>query len=542
MNKKIVLVTFYILVFAGISSCAVQTYNPRTGQVTSTTIDQYTFIGCSKRKGKDLYKCLSKKSGVSQITVAKMDYVCRSNGEWLSYQNEKLLCENREKVREFNCRKSNLQDQQHQCFRRLSKSKPVEFRSKILDCQKIGLGIDVKLNKDSTKYILDCSSVNTSKTNKTYIGNDSTYKNLGYGVSNVSQAYGFSGITPEKVVYSMNLDGWKEISERSPSVSLNSINFSVHQLKKGSTLAGAMGSLPIDSKQVRLNDNVVLSLKRSPSADSCFVLKDDANSPIAIRPNEEGINKYAFRHIVNEFASKVAVAEKDLQTAESTVSNLKENLRQLETGFYSQKAFKNGQCVKPAQRRIPPAPAKLDPKLVELNAHGHCFVMIGSRIEGGTNALSTALASSGSYDVVQDANLWMRSPSKRLSCANTAHSRWDSGSCKVWGIFGRLATEALQSCYSENVQACINRSKSNCNDEYYRWQRKRDRIVNEPIKQLQSCQNAKSSYENFNQASISSAINHRDNMKVKKDKALIKEVDLGPSKQLNFLDKRTLCI
>lgn len=272
----------------------------------------------------------------------------------------------------------------------------------------------------------------------------------------------------------------------------------------------------------------------------CKLVLDDTGEPVAIRENETGFNRYGFYHFINHDHGKHYAQEKVVKAARTAFEKQKSKLSSLKRSIAKNRANRNGLCVSVAQRPIPKAPKRIDPKRIALNAHGACVNLIGSR--SSHEQVVNALESGGRWDISQNYAKWVLSGNKMSCAAGVTISEFDTTITNMVDIiFGKAGKDYHKKAMRKDINSCIYAVESACDDGYSAWVRNRARIINEPKQLKNQCESDKRKLATYDYSAYNLAKKRLDKAE-KLLKALSqKKGTVNKEFIVPFTDKRTYC-
>lgn len=271
----------------------------------------------------------------------------------------------------------------------------------------------------------------------------------------------------------------------------------------------------------------------------CKLVLDDTGEPVAIRENETGFNRYGFYHFINHDHGKHYAQEKVVKAARTAFEKEKGKLASLKRSIAKNRANRNGLCVSVAQRPIPKAPKRIDPKRIELNAHGACVNLIGSQFSH--EKVIDALESAGRWDISQNYGKWVLG--KKMSCAaGVSIDEFETTKTRIIDWFApNLGKDYFRQAMRKDINSCVYMVKSNCDDGYNAWVRDRAWIINEPKQLKNQCESDKRKLATYDYSAYNLAKKRLDKAE-KLLKALSqKKGAVNKEHIVPFTDKRTYC-
>lgn len=285
----------------------------------------------------------------------------------------------------------------------------------------------------------------------------------------------------------------------------------------------------------------LLKAKMFPSyADTCKVLLDDAGDPITVRKDETGFHRYGFYNFLNQERNVYHGHKKQVKNWQAALTKEQTKLDILKNKLAKNRAYQNGQCVSVKQRAIPKAPKRIDPKLIELNAHGACVNLVGSQFT--QEQVIEALEAAGRFDITQDYQKWVLG-SNKMSCAVgvTIPEEESLITRAIDWLAPNLGKDYFRKAIRKDIDSCIYDVKSQCDDGYNDWLRERSRIINEPENLLKQCKQDKHSLATYDYRALNNAKARLAKATALRDAALSKKNSIDEKTLIPFTDKRTYC-
>ena len=343
---------------------------------------------------------------------------------------------------------------------------------------------------------------------------------------------GVGGIRFGEIVLVPPADFWKR-----PAASRGILH--IRSILSGETIAKAHHRR--SEVRIPLVQGQVLTGKMFPSYDAgCKVLLDDTGEPVEIRGHETGFNRYGFSNFLNREYKQYQAHEKQVKNWQAVVAKEERKLYILKNQLAKNRAYQNGQCVAVNQRPIPKAPKRIDPKLIELNAHGACVNLVGSQFT--QEQVVEALEAAGRWDITQNYQKWVLS-SKKMSCAaGVTIDEFESTKTRFIDWFApNLGKDYFRKAIRSDIQHCISKVKSRCDDGYDAWVRNRNSIINEPAMLLKACKADTHALRNFDYSALNRAKAQLAKATALKDTALKKKESINKKTVIPFTDRRTYC-
>lgn len=319
----------------------------------------------------------------------------------------------------------------------------------------------------------------------------------------------------------------------------NRRNLHIKSIRNGETIARAHHGR--SEVRIPLVQGQLLTAKMFTSYDTnCKVLLDDTGEPVAIREAETGFNRYGFFNFLNRNYTQYHAHEKKVKSWESILAKEERNLSILKNQLAKNRAYQNGQCVAVKQRSIPKAPKRIDPKLIELNAHGHCVNLMGSNFT--QEKVIEALEAAGRNDITQNFQRWALS-NKKMSCAvGVTVPKSEIVKTRFFDeFFAGIAKDFFRDNLRTDLFSCISKVERRCDDGYNDWERERSRIINEPEKLLAQCKADTLRLKNYNYTALNNAKAQLAKATVLRDAALKKKNSVDEKTVIPFTDRRAYC-
>ncbi|MCU7846947.1 MAG: hypothetical protein KZQ89_02910 [Candidatus Thiodiazotropha sp. (ex Lucinoma kastoroae)] len=346
---------------------------------------------------------------------------------------------------------------------------------------------------------------------------------------------GNGGIKQGFVVVVPSVVEWRDIFDRAfggkPQLNIKTINL-------GDSIAKANRNVSNTRTNLYRGAIPILSLPSAPK-NSCKVILDGTGEPITIRKNKKGINRYGFQHFINVEKYKHDQLERQVDQFEENVKKQVLLLERLKHNFTNNRAFQKGQCVLVKQRPIPPAPKRIDPKKIVINAHGACVNLMGSRFteEKVVNALEAA----GQWDVTKNYQKWVFG--KKMSCAaGVSIPEFESLKTRVINWFApNLGKEYFRQALRKDIYSCVGQVKKRCDDGYDAWVVTKRNIISEPKRLKNSCLSDKHKLASYDFSAYNDTKSQLINARKRRDISLNQQKQIGRYRLIPFTDKRTYC-
>lgn len=313
----------------------------------------------------------------------------------------------------------------------------------------------------------------------------------------------------------------------------------IRSIEQGNTIAEA--SQHRSEGRVRLAKGYIPTIPLSDDINNehCKVIMDNDGLPITIRPHETGFNRYGFYHELNNTNFMLGWRRQQLAEAERLWNQQAEFLDQLKARFESNKANDQGQCVTIEQRPIPPEPKRIDPKLVEMNAHGACVTVLGSRFT--QEQVIDALESAGRWNITNNFQTW--SFGEKLTCsAGVTISEFESLKTRAidW-LAPKIAKDYFRDAIRRDINTCVSNVKHQCNHKHASWERERAQIIAQPQQLKTQCEEDKQAILSYNYTDYHEAKALLEKAQEALRIAQIKFDSYAGTTIVPFTDKRTYC-
>lgn len=347
---------------------------------------------------------------------------------------------------------------------------------------------------------------------------------------------GRGGIKQGYVVVMPSSPEWKGIFARAP---YGKAMLHIKPIKRGDSIAMANryisdGRIGLDGRQVP-----TLPLLGAPINNNCKIILDGTGQPITLRDNEKGINRYGFHHFINDKNYEYQKQQSEVAGLESQWQKQGELLARVKSNITNSRAYRKGQCVKLKQRPVPPAPKRIDPKKIAINAHGACVNLIGSRFT--EEQVIEALESAGQWNVTKNYQKWIFG--KKMSCAaGVSIPEFESLKTRAINWFApNLGKEYFRQAIRTDIYNCIAQVKSRCDDGYGSWVTNKHRIISEPKRLKKQCEANKLKLANYDYSEYNKVKTALDKAKVLGANAYVKQKAFDKNTLTPFNDKRTYC-
>ena len=344
------------------------------------------------------------------------------------------------------------------------------------------------------------------------------------------------GIKPGAAVIMPTPSEWKQIVARASTVTPQ---LHVKSIQQGQSIADASRGRSQGTTALRAGRIPEISIFTKASTQHCKVIVDSTGEPVALRPKETGINRYVFRHLLNEEKYGFDQQKRKVSEAQATLKSKNGQLDKIKTSITANRAYQNGKCGLVKQRRIPPAPKRIDPKLIEMNAHGACVNLIGSTFTA--EQVIEALESSGRWDVTSNYQKWMFG--KKMSCsAGVNISEFESFKTRAinW-LAPNLGKEYFRKGIRTDLESCFSKVERRCDDGYDAWLSNKNRIIAEPRKLKNKCDADNQKLKQFDYASLAAAKSKVDEASKVLGALEVKQKTINPQTIIPFTDSRTYC-
>lgn len=347
---------------------------------------------------------------------------------------------------------------------------------------------------------------------------------------------GRGGIKQGYVVVMPSSPEWKGIFARAPD---GKAMLHIKPIKRGDSVA--MANRYISDGRIRVDGGQVptLPLLGSPINNNCKIILDGTGQPISIRDNEKGINRYGFHHFINDKKYEYQKKQREVAVFENEWSKQVALLERVKSNITNSRAYKKGQCVKLKQRPIPLAPKRIDPKKIEVNAHGACVNLIGSRFT--EEQVVEALEAAGQWNVTKNYQKWTFG--KKMSCAAGATiPEFESLKTRAISWFApNLGKEYFRQAIRKDIYNCIAQVKSHCDDGYDAWVTNKRHIISEPKRLKSQCEANKHKLANYDYSEYKRVKLALAKAKVLGAHAYNKQKEFEQNTLIPFNDKRTYC-
>ena len=233
---------------------------------------------------------------------------------------------------------------------------------------------------------------------------------------------------------------------------------------------------------------LTMTFQANPQAQnaSCFVLTDAFNKPVPVR-DKSYKERFMFTAPFLTEKSRVSAASQAQHSVESTHASLTSQLDKAKAKLIRSGAFKNGQCVKPAQDPIPPKPKGYSANEVYAQANGGCTDMLIRRF--GQNDTLNAFTRLSWDQRLLDWKRWSNNRSTQDECGKNLMSQAETSITKI-GCSLFFKDELLPACIQESYNTCMRVAKRRCAGPIQSWERQVRRIKNAPDEKQQACYEA----------------------------------------------------
>ena len=344
------------------------------------------------------------------------------------------------------------------------------------------------------------------------------------------------GIKPGAAVIMPTPSEWKQIVARASTVTPQ---LHVKSIQQGQSIADASRGRSQGSTALRAGRIPEISIFTKASTQHCKVIVDSTGEPVALRPKETGINRYVFRHLLNEEKYGFDQQKRKMLEAQAKLKSKNGLLDKLKTNITDNRAYRDGKCGLVKQRRIPPAPKRIDPKLIEMNAHGACVNLIGSTFTA--EQVIEALESSGRWDITSNYQKWMFG--NKMTCsAGVSISEFESFKTRAinW-LAPNLGKEYFRKGIRTDLESCFSKVERRCDDGYDAWLSNKNRIIAEPRKLKNKCDADNQKLKQFDYASLAAAKSKVDEASKVLGALEVKQKTINPQTIIPFTDSRTYC-
>ena len=344
------------------------------------------------------------------------------------------------------------------------------------------------------------------------------------------------GIKQRAVVVIPSSNEWRGVVARA---GIGRAALHIKPIYQGDTIAKAHRYASEGNIQLVDGRIPVLSMSKGAKTSACKIILDGTGEPITIREGETGINRYAFTHFINEVQFQYGGQESQVSKAESAWKKQAGLLDGLKARIVGNRAHQNGQCVLVKQRAIPPAPKRIDPKLIEMNAHGACVNLIGSRFT--EEQVIDALESAGQWNITKDYQSWTFG--EKMSCAaGVTVPEFESLKTRAIDWFApNLGKEYFRKAVRADIDRCIGQVKRRCDDGYSAWAARKRQIINEPRQLKSQCLTDKRKLATYDYSAYNEAKRQLGKALKGRDEAFDKQKSFDQNTLLPFTDKRTYC-
>lgn len=195
--------------------------------------------------------------------------------------------------------------------------------------------------------------------------------------------------------------------------------------------------------------------------------------------------------------------------ARREAERLKAQVNSAQVSLAGNRAWQNGECVKPHMRDLPPRPQlSLSDDEINRQAIGHCLDLSARRMS--SRQLYEALYSANMDDYWTTYQQWQKAP--KASCARVSRSLIDDWiATSVCSIGGKMGVWA---CTQDLIHACIKQSAANCRAPLNNWEQDVTAIRAEPEKLFQQCQSSletiRAAQERIPQAEMEATLNAQE--------------------------------
>jgi hypothetical protein len=168
--------------------------------------------------------------------------------------------------------------------------------------------------------------------------------------------------------------------------------------------------------------------------------------------------------------------------ARREVERLKAQVNSAQESLSGNRAWQNGDCVKPAMRDLPPRPElKLSDDEINRQSIGHCLDLSARRMS--SRKLYEALYSANMDAYWTTYQHWLKS--EKQSCARVSRSLMEDwmveNVCAIGGKHG------IWSCTQDLILACVKQSTDQCRAPVNSWEREVAAIRVEPDALVKKC-------------------------------------------------------
>lgn len=344
------------------------------------------------------------------------------------------------------------------------------------------------------------------------------------------------GIKYRKAVVLPSTGEWKKIVARSTA---GKPSLHVKAIQRGQSIAEASRRSSQGSTVLVSGRIPEISMYTKAATQHCKVIVDGTGAPVSIREKETGINRYVFRHSINEGRYALEQRQRKVLEAESAWNKQSQLLDNLKKRISDNRAYQNQQCLLVKQQRIPPAPKRIDPKLIEQNAHGACVNIVGSTFTA--EQVIEALESAGRFDITSNYQKWTFG--EKMSCAaGVSVPEFESLKTRAinW-IAPNLGKEYFRKGIRADLESCFSKVKRRCDDGYSTWLANKQKIVNEPRKLKQKCEADRAALANYDYTAYNLAKSQLAEASKLRDIAAEKQRSADQDGLIPFTDQRTYC-
>jgi len=230
----------------------------------------------------------------------------------------------------------------------------------------------------------------------------------------------------------------------------------------------------------------VAATKADTNDHSCYALQDWHGRFLPVRSDAD--DPYRFRFDVPRRAYLESTAQGKVTEAKVTLTDLQQKQASTKRALRREKAFQDGQCVRPAQEPIPPRPTDvMAPDKVEYHAVGGCMKQIYATFKH--SEASDAFGRYGLYKEMDLARKWSTERGyNESSCGlnNLRPSEMQAEGLSVWASNLGLRAPAAASIKAL-YDTCVMRARYACNGKLLSWKSQRAWIIAAPEQALQSC-------------------------------------------------------
>lgn len=358
-----------------------------------------------------------------------------------------------------------------------------------------------------------------------------------YELAKAKGITGRGGIKWGRVVLLPSPDVWDRAMAKSIG---GGVQFHIKPIHNGQSIASA-SRYPSDAGIQLIRGRIPnTGLSTRQKSNQCGVIFDETGEPVVIREGETGFHRYGFRHFIHNDSNAHYEAEKQVKHWQEVFKKEQTALEQLKYSIAKNRAHQNGQCVTVKQRSIPPAPKRIDPALIELNAHGACVNLVGSQFT--QEQVVEALEAAGRFDITQNYQKWVLEP-KKMSCAvGVTIDEFESTKTRLidW-LAPNLGKDYFRKAIRKDIDSCVYKVKSACDDGYHAWLNNKNDIINEPAKLLKQCQADTSQLKNYDYTALNNAKAQLAKTVSLRDAALQKKKQISEETVIPFTDRRTYC-